>query len=117
MNPRTLVRDLANAILAKEHFARNSSGVLCAYRGGVYRTEGEMLIANVSSIGSWTTAARAPKKSFSASADGAEVSLRLDLFSLSDHRFAETVARGIDAPRQPVSKTRAKRGTNTYGPP
>jgi putative DNA primase/helicase len=44
MNPRTLVRDLANAILAKEHFARNGSGVLYAYRGGVYRPDGEMLI-------------------------------------------------------------------------
>jgi putative DNA primase/helicase len=43
-NPRTLVRDLAGAITAKEHFARNSSGVLYAYRGGVYRPDGELLI-------------------------------------------------------------------------
>ena len=43
-NPRTLVRNLAGAIIAKEHFARNGSGVLYAYRGGVYRPDGEMLI-------------------------------------------------------------------------
>jgi hypothetical protein len=44
MNPRTLVHDLANAILAKEHFARNGRGVLYAYRGSVYPPDGEMLI-------------------------------------------------------------------------
>ncbi len=43
-NPRTLVRNLAGAIITKEHFARNGSGVLYAYRGGVYRPDGEMLI-------------------------------------------------------------------------
>ena len=43
-NPRTLVRDLAGAIIANEHFARNGSGVLYVYRGGVYRPDGEMLI-------------------------------------------------------------------------
>jgi hypothetical protein len=44
MSPRTLVRDLAEAIVANEHFARSGSGVLYAYRGGVYRPDGEMLI-------------------------------------------------------------------------
>jgi putative DNA primase/helicase len=44
VNPRTLVRDVAGAIIAKEHFARHCSGVLYAYRGGVYRPDGEMLI-------------------------------------------------------------------------
>ena len=44
MNPRTLVRDLAGAITAKEHLARDSGGTLYVYRGGVYRPDGEMLI-------------------------------------------------------------------------
>jgi putative DNA primase/helicase len=44
INPRTLIRDLAGGIVAKEHFARNGSGVLYAYRGGVYRPDGELLI-------------------------------------------------------------------------
>ena len=44
INPRTLIRDLAGGIIAKEHFARNGSGVLYVYRGGVYRPDGEMLI-------------------------------------------------------------------------
>ena len=44
VNPRTLIRDLAGAIIAKERFARNGSGVLYAYRDGVYRPDGEMLI-------------------------------------------------------------------------
>jgi P4 family phage/plasmid primase-like protien len=44
VNPRTLIRDLAGGIVAKERFARNGSGVLYAYRDGVYRADGEMLI-------------------------------------------------------------------------
>jgi phage/plasmid-associated DNA primase len=44
VNPRTLIRDLAGGIVAKERFARNGSGVLYAYRDGVYRPDGEMLI-------------------------------------------------------------------------
>ncbi len=44
INPRTLIRDLAGGIVAKEHFARNGSGVLYVYRGGVYRPDGELLI-------------------------------------------------------------------------
>jgi P4 family phage/plasmid primase-like protien len=43
-NPRTLIRDLAGAIIAKERFARNGGGVLYVYRDGVYRSDGEMLI-------------------------------------------------------------------------
>jgi hypothetical protein len=44
VNPRTLIRDLAGGILAKDHFARNASGLLYAYRDGVYQPDGEMLI-------------------------------------------------------------------------
>jgi putative DNA primase/helicase len=44
VNPRKLVRDIASAILTKEYFARDGSGLLYNYRGGVYRPEGEMLI-------------------------------------------------------------------------
>jgi P4 family phage/plasmid primase-like protien len=44
MNPRTLVRDLAGAITAKEHFARDGGRTLYVYRGGIYKPEGEMLI-------------------------------------------------------------------------
>jgi hypothetical protein len=44
VNPRTLIRDLAGAIISKERFARNGSGVLYAYRDGVYRPDGELLI-------------------------------------------------------------------------
>jgi P4 family phage/plasmid primase-like protien len=44
VNPRTLIRDLAGAIISKERFARNGSSVLYAYRDGVYRPDGEMLI-------------------------------------------------------------------------
>ena len=43
-NPRTLVRDLAAAIIGKDHFARDGSGVLYVYRDGVYRPTGEMRI-------------------------------------------------------------------------
>jgi len=43
-NPRTLVRDLAAAITAKDYFARNGSGLLYVYRDGVYQPPGEMLI-------------------------------------------------------------------------
>jgi putative DNA primase/helicase len=44
MNPRTLVRDLAGAITAKDYFARDRAGLLFAYRAGVYLPDGEMLI-------------------------------------------------------------------------
>ena len=44
VNPRTLIRDLAGAVIAKERFARNGSGVLYVYRDGVYKPDGEMLI-------------------------------------------------------------------------
>ena len=44
VNPRTLIRDLAGAIISKERFARNGSGVLYVYRDGVYRPDGELLI-------------------------------------------------------------------------
>ena len=44
MNPRTLVRDLAGAITAKDYFARDESGTLYVYRGGVYRPDGELLV-------------------------------------------------------------------------
>lgn len=44
MNPRTLVRDLAGAITAKDYFARDGAGLLYVYRGGVYRPDGEILI-------------------------------------------------------------------------
>ncbi len=43
-NPRTLVRDLSLAITAKDHFARNGSGLLYVYRDGVYQPLGEMKI-------------------------------------------------------------------------
>src|SRR5260370_20721600 len=44
MNPRTLVRARGGAIIAKEYFARDGAGLLYAYRGGVYRPDGEILI-------------------------------------------------------------------------
>ena len=44
MNPRTLVRDLAGAITAKDHFARDEGGTLYVYRGGAYRSDGELLV-------------------------------------------------------------------------
>jgi putative DNA primase/helicase len=44
VKPRTLVRDLASAITAKDRFARNGSDVLYAYRDGVYRPDGELLV-------------------------------------------------------------------------
>src|SRR5215469_1152075 len=44
INPRTLVRDLAGAITAKDYFARDRSGQLYVYRDGVYRPEGELLV-------------------------------------------------------------------------
>jgi P4 family phage/plasmid primase-like protien len=44
MNPRTLVRDLAGAITAKDYFARKSDGTLYVYRGRVYRPDGEQLV-------------------------------------------------------------------------
>jgi P4 family phage/plasmid primase-like protien len=43
-NPRTLIRDLAGAITAKDYFARNGSGLLYVYRDGVYQPSGEMWI-------------------------------------------------------------------------
>ena len=44
MNPRTLVRDLAGAITAKDYFARDKVGQLYVYRDGVYRSDGEFLV-------------------------------------------------------------------------
>ena len=44
VNSRALVRDLAGTILAKEHFFRNGSCELYAYRCGAYRRDGEILI-------------------------------------------------------------------------
>jgi len=44
MNPRTLVRDLAGAITAKDHFARDGGGTLYVYRGGVYKPDGDLLV-------------------------------------------------------------------------
>ena len=44
MKPRTLVRDLAAAITAKDRFARNGSGVLYGYRDDVYKPDGELLV-------------------------------------------------------------------------
>jgi hypothetical protein len=43
-NPRTLVRDLAAAITAKDYFARHGSGLLYVYRDGVYQRSGEIWI-------------------------------------------------------------------------
>ena len=44
INPRTLIRDLAGAIIATDRFARNGSGMLFVYRDGVYRPDGDMFI-------------------------------------------------------------------------
>ena len=44
MNPRTLVRDLAGGITAKDYFARDKVGQLYVYRDGVYRPAGEFLV-------------------------------------------------------------------------
>jgi putative DNA primase/helicase len=44
VNPRTLIRDLAGAIISKDRFDRNGSGSLYVYRDGVYRPDGDMLI-------------------------------------------------------------------------
>jgi len=44
MKPRTLVRDVAAAITAKDRFARNGNGILYAYRNGVYKPDGEFLV-------------------------------------------------------------------------
>src|SRR5215472_1269543 len=44
MNPRTLVRDLAGAITAKDYFARDALKQLYVYREGVYQPDGEFRV-------------------------------------------------------------------------